>query len=374
MHAQTGAEVRPFRPDDRDGFLDLYEAVWGTRKSQEWFRWRFEHAPLVDEVPMVVAEDDGEIVGAEACLTVRLQIGSTTVLAFQPADWMVHPAHRRQGVFTRMTERLLARYDDGPPDLYYNFPSEAIRPGLLSQGWRVVGSLSTYYRVQDLSALATNVLSGETSTARLAAALGATGKPVIRRVQSLRDRITAEGDEWEITRHDEVPAGTLVSLYRSSVPERIHVRRDGPFYRWRVANPRWDAVTYVAWDDGGPVASLVAATSASDDLRKVSVLDVLPADGSGPRGAVAALLEAVLADARDADVVKCAGEAIPSGVLRRHGFRADDSLPLSVVSKATTAVVRPAAADAPDGPWHVDGVDLTDRANWSVQLCGQDIA
>ncbi|MFC7070316.1 GNAT family N-acetyltransferase [Halobaculum lipolyticum] len=368
--------IRPHGSGDRAGFLDLYEAVWGRRRGAEWFRWRFEENPYLDEVPMVVAEADGRIVGAEPCVVFPLAVGDETRLAFQPADWMVHPDHRRQGLFTGMTERLLDRYADGPQCCYYNYPSDAIRPGLRSQGWRDVGPVPTYYRVQNVERLASGRLATDQPAAEHALALGQVGLSMARGVFSLAAGSDADG--WAVERHESVPVDTLVRIYRSGVPDGIHVRRDAAFYRWRFANPLWETTTYVAVGDDGPAASLIAATSDDGDLRCVWALDVLPADGSASLGSYEALLSAVVADAADADVVKCAGIGLPETALRRCGFRRDDAFPLSAVSKRTTAVVRGVDPDGGDPtgrePWRTTGVDPLDDDAWAIQLCGQDVA
>ena len=368
--------VRPHGPGDRAGFLDLYEAVWERRRDAEWFRWRFEENPYLDEVPMVVAEADGRIVGAEPCVVLPLAVGDDTRLAFQPADWMVHPDHRRQGLFTRMTERLLDRYADGPQCCYFNYPSDAIEPGLRSQGWRDLGTVPTYYRIQNVEGLASDRFATDRTAAKHALALGQVGLSVLRGVSSLAAGSDADG--WTVERHESVPADTLVRLYRSGVPDGVHVRRDAAFYRWRFANPLWETTTYLAVGDDGPVASLIAATSDDGDLRCVWVLAALPADGSAPPGSYEALLSAVVADDPDADVVKCAGAGIPETSLRRCGFRRDDAFPLSAVSTPTTAVVRSPSPDDGDPtgrePWNAAGVDPLDDDAWAIQLCGRGVA
>ncbi|WP_277552619.1 GNAT family N-acetyltransferase [Halobaculum limi] len=362
--------VRPFEPADRGGFLDLYEDVWGTRKDAAWFDWRFGDNPYVDDVPGVVVEQDGAIVGAEPCLVFRLAAGEETVLAYQPADWMVHSEYRRQGLFSRMTEALLERYDENGPDLYFNFPSEAILPGLESFGWQVLGRMPAYYRIQDASALV-GATSASGATATLQRALGYTGSPLLKGFLSLRNGSAA--DSWTVSRHEQIPVETLIELYQRSVPEQIHVRRDAAFYGWRFENPRWETTTYVADRDGDAVAAVVVARE-SGDLEKVSVLDVLPVDGSAPEESYEALLSAVVSDASDVDVIKCGAETMPESVLRGLGFRADDTFPLSYVSKSTTSVVRPASGDVEAaGTWELAGQDVTDPESWRIQLGDQDV-
>ena len=370
--------VRPYRRSDRSGFLDLYEGVWNVRKGTEWFDWRFEANPYVDEVPMVVAERDGEIVGAEPCLAFRLRAGRETALAFQPADWMVHPDYRRQGVFTSMTERFVDRYADGPAALYFNFPSDAILPGLERFGWRVVDRVPTHYRVQNPSTLAVDKLPAS-APSRVAPAVERTVSALAQSYLRLVDRRAESGSaargptDASIVRHDGVPVGTLTSLYDRAVPDRIHVRRDAAFYRWRFANPRWTTTTYVARRDADPVAALVACSETVRGTRTTAVLDALPLDGSAPLATYDALLGAVVADAADADVVKLGGGAIPSSVRRRHRFLPDDELPLSLLTETTTMAVRPASLDA-DRPWRFGDRRPSDPTAWTLGLAEQDVA
>ncbi|MFC7137078.1 hypothetical protein ACFQRB_12645 [Halobaculum litoreum] len=130
---------------------------------------------------------------------------------------------------------LLDRYADGPAGCYFNYPSEAILPGLRDQGWTEVGSVPTHYRVQDLERLAGDRLPTDRLGAKGALALGQAGLSLVRGVSSLATGSDADG--WTVERHDAVPATTLVDLYRAGVPDEVHVRRDVPFYRWRFANP-----------------------------------------------------------------------------------------------------------------------------------------
>ncbi|WP_073309523.1 hypothetical protein [Halobaculum gomorrense] len=88
-----------------------------------------------------------------------------------------------------MTERLLDQYEDGPLDCYYNFPSAAILPGLQSFDWHEVGTLSTHYRVQDLSRLAA-ARSTEKPRWKAAAELGHLAAPVVRGLTSLSGGVT----------------------------------------------------------------------------------------------------------------------------------------------------------------------------------------
>jgi GNAT superfamily N-acetyltransferase len=366
-------QIRPYEPDDREAFLSLYADVWGHEKGEDWFAWRFEANPYRDGVQMVVAEDDGALVGAEPLLPFRLRIGSLTVDAYQPVDWIVHPDHRREGVFTRMTERLLDQYaDDGT--LLFNFPTDALVPGLEKFGWEVVGPVSTNYRIQHPEHALTDTINvGKHTITNPVPSLAGS---VARGGLDLLERIGTPDGSVAVERHDDVPVATLATLYESAPPGRIHVARDEAFLSWRFANPRWETATYVASRDGSPVASVVTATERVDGLTTTSLLDHQPmARDGGDRRAYEALLSRVVRDHRDDDLLKTLA-SFDSRLLRRHGFLRDTAFPLSRRSTVSVEAVRPAtpSTEGSGDPWRPDGVDLTDAENWCLTLADLDVA
>lgn len=387
--------IRQFERTDYDDFIELYEAVWGRAIPRDWFAWRYEETPYVDDVHVLVADDGERLVGAEPCLVLPVRGGGETAMAHQPADWMVHPDARRQGIFTRMTEHLLEDAPWNPPRLYFNFPSAAILPGLQGFDWRIAGTLPSYYRLHRPTACLANGSSGAFGRAK--AALDRLSGLAARAYFRVHDARLPDPDV-AITRHETPPVGVLADLYRSSVPDRLHVVRDERFYRWRLANPLWESAVYVALRDGRPVAALVAREEDVDGLRMTSLLDALPlgagddgaaassrgapetngdrsaaagGDGGPAAEARAALVRAAVADGAGADVVRARGSIVPPATLRAFGFRADDAFPLSALSSPTTMVVRPGRLDADDA-WRLGGRHLATIDDWRLSLADQD--
>lgn len=368
--------VRPYEPNDRGGFLSLYRTVWGRRKGREWFRWRFEENPYRDGVRMIVAEAGGEIVGVEPLLPFRLRAGPTTLDVHQPVDWLVHPDYRRQGVFSRMTEALLREYGDDAAALF-NFPNDALLPGLEKHGWREVGDVPARYRVNDLRRLSTECAGVGDSTASGTAL--SVGGAVTGRLLELLDRTADGADGVSVERRDGVPVGPLADLYASNVPERFHLARDEDYLGWRFSNPRWETTTYLASRGGGPVAAVVTATEELDGFVCTHLLDVQPMRPDDDRtDALRAILAEVVADHDDVDVVK-APSGLHSRLFRRFGFLTDTAFPLSRVTTTTTHAVRPLTDDPgtdpaeADGAWRVDGRDLADPDEWILTPADLDI-
>lgn len=356
--------IRLATPRDRGRFLDLYEDVWGTRKSAAWFDWRFRENPHADGVEMVVAERGGELVGAEPLLPFALTVGEETVPVRQPVDWIVHPDHRRQGVFTRMTERLLSAYADRGA-LLFNFPSEALRPGLQRFDWTELGSLPTRYRVQHPENLLAADGDTDTRTARLGAQAMA---PVMRTALAATDALTS-GSSVPVERIPGVGTRSITAVYRDTAPASIHVPRTPAHVNWRYANPRWNTTTYVAHEAREPRATVVAAAEPDASPTSTHILDVQPMTTRPDRApAVAAALDAALRDHRDADCVVAAGGPFPR-VFRRRGFLSDHAPLLSRAASPTTHVVRPLG----DAQSRTFDADVFDPENWVLALGDRDV-
>lgn len=370
--------IRWYRPDDAAALLDLYEAVWGERRSERWLRWRFAEPPVDVDRPIVVAEADGRIVGAEPCVPYRLSAGGEPFIALQPADWMVHPDYRRRGIFTGMTDHWLD--DPRSADAFFNFPSDAIFDTLTEKGWFEVGRVTTWYRVADPVAVASAMDLG-TGWAALARALG----PLARTYWSVRDRMrstadgvltavqTETGDEVTVSATDGVDADALLACYRDARPDGVHVRRDEAHYEWRYANPRWSTRTYVATDGDEPVAAVLACRRRAGGLTKLTVADVQPLAGQdrpAVRRGLTACLTACRRDNPDAAVLEAAGASLPDALLDAAGFVADHRLPVPGSDRRSTFVARPVG----DQPATVGGCDLADVGDWTLAMGERDVA
>ena len=364
-----GYEVRLFEAGDRDDYLALHRTVLGGG-SEAWFDWKYVDGPYTDHVSIVVASDGDRVVGAKSGMGFEVALGDDRFLALQPGDTMVHPDHRRRGVYSRMTEFMKAAYADAPQALLFNYPNHATLPGSLKHGWHEVGAVTTRYRVADPLGLA-GVDAGS-----LADAAGVVGRAVAGGL--LRARRLAPGgasaSDLTVRRHRTVPVGTFADLYRRHVPETLHVVRDEPYLDWRYGNPQWTYTAHTVERDGSPVLGAVVGVDDSGDLVHGSLVDVLPMRArdagtepdDGRLAAERALLDGVLAST-DVDVFCVAEDSLAPSTLSRFGFLPDTAPPLSWVSSPSTLVAYPLddALDVPEAR-SLDGwsLSLGDRDSW----------
>lgn len=356
-------EIRPFRADDRESFLDLYEAVYSAR-SEEWFDWRYR-VPYLDHTPVFVAVVDDAVAGAQAFLPFYLQAGDAETLALQPADAMVHPDHRRQGLFTRINETALDFYADRAPTHYFNFPTAAAQPGLQKMGWQMVGRVPTWYRIVNPRPL----LAEYVPRALLSVVTRAVGSAVDGYC-CLR-RLVADSPTATVDRHDEVAVDTLVNLVIRARSKKIGALRDETFYRWRFANPHWTSVaTHVASSAGEPTAAIVTATHQTPGMTVTKIMDAVAVDEACQRADFATLVDAVIDDAADSDLIAVTESTVPREVLVGYGFVSDERPWLSSICTPTDLVVRP--IDDTDNGWRFGDHLLTDPDAWRVTFADQD--
>lgn len=367
-------QLRRYEPGDEEGFVDLYEAVWGHDRSVEWFEWKYVDNPYADEVAMVVAEsDDGKIVGTRPFVTLPMRSDDELRTALLTTDTMVHPDHRRRGLFTRMTERSIDRYAEREPAFVFNQPNSSSRPGYREMGWREVDPMVTHYRVQHPSRLleARDVGVGDES-GRLAD-LAEVAPHVLRGYDRVRSAVTPDSD-YEVRRHDEVLADRLAALYRRRIPDEIHAHREAKFYRWRFDSPEWDQSTYVVRGETDDVCAAVVRTRINHGgVTITQIADVAPLAGDGRwEEALSALAEAVVSDHPDSDVIVAPDRGFPAEVLRPLGFLPDDTPPVSMVAETDCALM--ARSLDGSGGWRMNERPLADPASWRLTFAERDTA
>jgi len=366
--APDGYEVRPFEPGDAADFLELYRTVFDSGRSEAWLDWKYRSNPYVDDVPILIAERGGVLVGARPLFALRMRVGDGTAVALQPADAMVHPDHRRRGLFTRLTAAAIDRYRTGAPAFLFNFPNSASLTGYLDQGWDVVDELRTYYRIHDPAALA-----------------GAAGRPLRAATPLLRAAargyVHARGwglgradEEVTVTRHETVPAATLADRYQHRAPAGLHAVRDAEFYRWRFGEAPAEYTTYLAERAGEPAFGVVVTDERHAGAAVTRIVDVAPpaigTDDDPGRAAVVAALRAATRDARDAAAIVAPASPLPREPMAALGFHERDTPVLSRVTGATPHVARSIDGDPPSQT--VRGVDLLDPGNWTISFAEHD--
>lgn len=338
VRSGTEYTFRRFRPSDVEDYLSLYETVYGVRHSPEWFRWRFVDIPYLNHVPVFVATSGGEVVATRPFFAFRMAVDGRRTLALLTVDTMVHPDHRRRGLFSTLTERSIEYYATREPSFVFNQPNGASRPGFVKLGWQVVAPTVKRYRVQHSRPFLTQRL-GDSS--RL---VGPAVTALTKGALQVADAVRVDVDR-PVRRVDGVPSGRLAELYRQRPPEAIHAVRDEAYYEWRFGSPEWRRRTYLVEGDRGQVGALTRTKTTPEGVTVTQIVDLVPMVGDEDwRASVWAVLDRVVDDHRDSDLLAAIPGAIPPDMLTAFGFLPDDRPPISWFSVTDVKLcVRPLA-------------------------------
>ena len=270
--------IRLYSPSDRSDLLSLWERIFG-REPGEWFDWKFIDNPFLSEVPICVAEHDGRVVGARPSFALPLSVGGRRSVALMQEGAMVHPDHRRRGLYTRMTDFQYDYFADREPVASVGFPNDRAKAALHKLEDRIplaasaVDAFPMYYRVENPDAIVPSL--GNERAMRVVSRLAS---PFLGAYLGVRDRFAGSSDAFEVERYGSVPAERLASFADDNAVPAAHAARDEVFYRWRFANPRYETETYAARRDGSLVASAIVETEVDAGTRVTYLSDVLPMD------------------------------------------------------------------------------------------------
>ena len=272
---------------------------------------------------MLVAEQDGRIVGLRAFMRWRLKAGDRTFTAARAVDTATDPATRGQGVFTRLTSEALdlLRTDT---DLIFNTPNDQSLPGYLKLGWVIVGTPQVRIRVRRPLTVLRNFRAVNAPAARPRRPRPA---PAGVRAADVVDRLDA----------------TLLQPYAG-----IHTPRDHAYLRWRYAEA--SGLGYRAVTVDGTDGMAVFRVRPRGRLWEATVSEVFVRPGD--RRAASRLLGRVAATSGADHVATSFPPGSAAGLATRR--RAVPS------PKVMTLVVRPLRDELP--------VDVRSLPAWGLTL------
>lgn len=259
---------------DKDGFVDLHDTVFGSWNDQayEQFKWKYIENPFFNEVSIITAKYDGETVGARGMITHQLSVNHKTVLGFQGSDAMVHPAHRRKGIYSRIFQRSLSYCESKPHDILFGFPASAALQAHRKNGCTHLQK-HQYLKGRPLLRSFSDVMGlqkfGKTASSVACAAIISVTTDILKKVRHYTTEFEGTIQEFE-----SPPVDILTGLYQQNVPDQIHTIRSAQFYEWRLREPMNDFTTYVSFDrEGEPICGII---TSQNDNTTMYFRDILP--------------------------------------------------------------------------------------------------
>lgn len=112
--------------------LQVSENIWNFKHIQNPFGESF----------VLVAGEDGKIIGIRALMRWQWQIGEQLFFTFRAVDTATDPQHQGKGIFKKLTLSAVDAAKENGEHFIFNTPNDKSRPGYLKMGWEPVGKLS----------------------------------------------------------------------------------------------------------------------------------------------------------------------------------------------------------------------------------------
>jgi GNAT superfamily N-acetyltransferase len=142
--------VVEYEPSRRADVADLMARVWGERPAETELEWFYERNP-VRPASVLLAEDAGKAVATVALSFQRMSIGGDELEVGTAVRLATDPAHRGQGIFSRLMAANEERARDVGVRLLLTVPNLASTPVLLGRlGWRRLRDLRIWARLKPL--------------------------------------------------------------------------------------------------------------------------------------------------------------------------------------------------------------------------------
>ena len=135
--------IREPKVDETDKIIQLLQSSLGDSLLKKSTKiWNFKHIENPFGVsPVLVAEDDGSLIGVRAFMQWRWQLQDKIWVSYRAVDTATHPKHQGKGVFKTLTLSALDAVQKLSEGFVFNTPNDKSRPGYLKMGWQQVGKI-----------------------------------------------------------------------------------------------------------------------------------------------------------------------------------------------------------------------------------------
>ncbi|MCP4609551.1 MAG: GNAT family N-acetyltransferase [Planctomycetes bacterium] len=145
--------------ENLDELTDLFQASFNHSISLELWNWKYIQNPVAPTYPeVVVAIENGKIIGARPYLLGEMWFGSERFMTAEHCDTMVHPDHQKKGLFGKLERYAIENLKQRGAGLSYGFPNALSRQGFLKQGYRIVTQTENLFRIVRPKKVASQIL------------------------------------------------------------------------------------------------------------------------------------------------------------------------------------------------------------------------
>jgi GNAT superfamily N-acetyltransferase len=333
----------PYAEEDIDEIVTLESHLWGNdfEANKRKFIWKHRQNPFLRQNVGIVARYEEALVGFRGFTVTDWQVGDLPFSVLSPSDVVVHPHHRRKGLFAQMNRQAMQWYHDDYR-LFVNLSSNRYStPGYIKLGWKPIAH-KTYLKHICFSRLLKNRLSGKES----------------------ESYTLGRFEDIEVTH--QYRADEMSELCELSTPSTnaIQVVRNELFFHWKLTGPHRQHVYYYHYD-GSDMDAYVILTCHDG---KALVYDFEEKENSQ---GIAKIITFILKENNfivlyfiDVSLSKNLRAFLDKTHFYDYGLI--DKIRMGE-SYGLPFLIRPVKEVYGDEDWYIEGVDTRDIAHWIIR-------
>ncbi len=383
-----GYEIIPYRPEFKDQIVELQAYMWSPdlEKNSAFLQWKYYDNPYVEKPIIYLALHSGQVVGMEGAFGTCWQIGqpSQMVRCVLTADAVVHPDHRRRGIFENITTAILDELSRSNYDYIFALTSNlASSANFVKLGWRRASSMQM--------AIWPTGQRQNSSVRKLARQLPLV-LPIYRRLRRYTDkrpllsannylpfdaldrnstRTHADKFSHVCVEKDPRPEAMAKLIERIGNDGRMRHLRDQQFFAWRFQNPL-SLFRFIFWEDAELEGYLILQTQAV--MGNETWVNIVDWEASHME-ARADLLRAAM-QWGDFDTVTIWSASLPDEVktlLSDCNFHfLEEEYSLAQALYCPSILVRPVRPEMLQLDWALANRRLLDMSDWDVRAIFSD--
>ena len=135
--------IRKSTLEDIPAIVALLKKSLGEQSSPktiEYWNWKHVNNPF-GASPVLVAEENGQLIGVRAMLQWQWQIGESNFSTLRAVDTATDPLHQGKGIFSLLTKQIIHDALESGKKFIFNTPNEKSKPGYIKMGWMEAGKL-----------------------------------------------------------------------------------------------------------------------------------------------------------------------------------------------------------------------------------------
>ncbi|MCH7396671.1 GNAT family N-acetyltransferase [Belliella sp. DSM 107340] len=136
-------EIREASLADIPKIISLLKVSLGENllpKSEAFWTWKHIDNPFGESL-VILAEDNGEVVGVRAFMKWEWVFRNRVLKALRAVDTAVHPSYQGRGIFTKTTKMLVDKAKNEGYDFVFNTPNKKSIKGYYKMGWEKFGNI-----------------------------------------------------------------------------------------------------------------------------------------------------------------------------------------------------------------------------------------